>query len=109
MIPQRILLEVTMTGDSLTGERAYNLGMVNILAPKGQVLNAALELAKRIMQNAPLTVKAAKKMVRISTELGRSEALIESKKIFESVYNSDDALEGPRAFREKRKPKWKGR
>jgi enoyl-CoA hydratase/carnithine racemase len=109
MLPQRIVLELTMTGDPLTADRAYALGLVNRLMPKGQALEGATALAKRLIENAPLTVRAAKEMVRLSTEMGRSAALRASRHAFDTVYLSEDAQEGPRAFREKRKPVWKGR
>jgi enoyl-CoA hydratase/carnithine racemase len=77
--------------------------------PKGQALQGAKELAARLMANAPLTVRAAKEMVRLSTEMGRTAALRASNRAFDAVYLSEDALEGPQSFREKRKPVWKGR
>ena len=61
------------------------------------------------MVNAPLTVRGAKEMVRMATEMGRTAALRASNRAFDAVYLSEDALEGPRSFREKRKPQWKGR
>ncbi|MBW8720368.1 MAG: enoyl-CoA hydratase/isomerase family protein, partial [Polaromonas sp.] len=75
MLPQRILMEVAMTGEPLTAQRAYELGYINRLMPKGQALQGAKELATRLMANAPLTVRAAKEMVRLSTEMGRTAAL----------------------------------
>lgn len=109
MLPQRIVMEVAMTGDPLTAQRAYELGLVNRLVPRGQALAEAKALAARLMANAPLTVRAAKEMVRLSTEMGRTAALRASRKAFDAVYLSEDALEGPQAFRERRKPVWKGR
>ena len=109
MLPQRILMEVAMTGDPLTAQRAYELGYVNRVTAKGQALQGAKELAARIIANAPLTVRGAKEMVRMATEMGRTAALRASLRAFDSVYLSEDALEGPRAFREKRKPQWKGK
>jgi enoyl-CoA hydratase/carnithine racemase len=109
MLPQRIVMELTMTGDPLTAQRAYELGLVNRVMPRGQALAGARELASRLMANAPLTVRAAKEMVRLSTEMGRSAALRASNRAFDTVYLSEDAQEGPRAFREKRKPVWKGK
>ncbi|MFN0163876.1 MAG: enoyl-CoA hydratase-related protein [Burkholderiales bacterium] len=109
MLPQRIVLELTMTGDPLPARRAYELGLVNRLMPKGQALEGAIALAKRLIENAPLTVRASKEIVRLSTEMGRSAALRAARHAFDQVYLSEDAQEGPRAFREKRKPVWKGR
>lgn len=109
MLPQRILMEVVMTGDPLSAQRAYELGYVNHVMPKGQALRGAKELAERILANAPLTVRSAKEMVRLATEMGRTAALRASHRAFDVVYLSEDALEGPRSFREKRKPQWKGK
>lgn len=109
MLPQRILMEVTMTGEPLTAQRAYELGYVNRVMPKGHALQGAKELAARIVVNAPLTVRGAKEMVRMATEMGRTAALRASHRAFDSVYLSEDALEGPRSFSEKRKPIWKGK
>jgi enoyl-CoA hydratase/carnithine racemase len=109
MLPQRILMEVAMTCEPLSAQRAYELGYVNRVMPKGQALQGARELAGRITVNAPLTVRGAKEMVRMATEMGRTAALRASNRAFDAVYLSEDALEGPRSFREKRKPQWKGR
>lgn len=109
MLPQRIFMEVVLTGEPLEARRAYELGFVNRLMPPGEALCGAKALAQTILANAPLTLRAAKEMVRLATEMGRSAAMRAARDLFERVYLSEDALEGPRAFREKRKPRWQGR
>jgi enoyl-CoA hydratase/carnithine racemase len=109
MIPQRVLLELLMTGNPISAQRAYELGFVNHVVPKGQEMTKALELANEILAGSPLCIAASKAMVYMSTELGCTEAVRQAEKIFEPVYLSEDAIEGPRAFREKRKPVWTGR
>jgi enoyl-CoA hydratase/carnithine racemase len=109
MIPQRIMAEILMTGQPITAQRAYEIGFVNRLAESGEVLDEALKLAREIAGCAPLTVAAAKQLVALSTDMGRSAALKAAPSVFDRVYRSEDAQEGPRAFREKRKPAWKNR
>jgi len=109
MIPQKILLEILMTGNPVTAQRAYEFGFVNhVTAPDG-LMTKALELAQTICENAPLTVMAAKQMVYTATEMGKSAAQEAGRRIFEPVYQSLDAQEGPKAFAEKRKPNWQGK
>lgn len=108
MIPERVALELLMTGTPISAARGYEIGFVNHVTPVGGALDKAIELAERIAEGAPLTIAAAKEMIRTATELGRSEALLAAHEIFRRVYESADALEGPRAFAEKRKPAWKG-
>jgi enoyl-CoA hydratase len=109
MIPQRVMLELVLTGKAISAQRAYEIGLVNRLAEPTQLMTVALELATEILEGAPLSVRAARDMVRLSTEMGRGAALQAARHASEYAYNSDDAQEGPRAFAEKRKPKWQGR
>jgi len=109
-LPQRILLELLMTGARLTAQRAFELGFINRLAPPGGALEVALELAETIGTNAPLVVRATKGMIYGGHRaLGMEEALAESARLFEPVSSSADAKEGFRAWSEKRPPVWKGR
>jgi enoyl-CoA hydratase/carnithine racemase len=109
MIPQRIMMEILLTGKPITAQRAYDIGLVNRLAEPGQLLDAAIELAGEILEGAPLSVKAARETVMVSTEMGRSAALQAARHASEYCYNSEDAQEGPRAFAEKRRPEWTGK
>jgi len=108
MIPQKILLEILLTGDPLTAQRAYEIGFVNHGVPADQLMSKALAIAQTIAENAPLTVAAAKEMVYLATDTGRMAGLEAARHLFDHVYRSEDAQEGPRAFAEKRKPQWKG-
>lgn len=109
MLPQRIVMEIMLTARPITARRAYELGYVNEVVPREDLLDSALAMARNISANAPLTVKAARELVYLSTEMGRSAGLRAAHHLFESVYLSADAQEGPRAFAEKRTPRWQGR
>jgi enoyl-CoA hydratase/carnithine racemase len=109
MIPERVWLELCLTGDPIDARRAHAIGLVNAVVPKEELLPRALGLAERIAANAPLTVRASQRMVRHAREMGMTAAWDTADHLFEPVYRSEDALEGPRAFREKRAPRWKGR
>ena len=107
MIPQRIYMEIVLTGKPITARRAYEIGLVNRLAEPAALIDVALELAREVIEGAPLSVAAARESVMLSTEMGRAAALDAAWAAHETAYNSDDAQEGPRAFSEKRKPVWK--
>lgn len=109
MIPQRIMMEILLTGKPISAQRAYEIGLVNRLVEPESLMDSALELATEILEGAPLSVKAARETVMLATEMGRSASLEAARCASEYCYNSHDAQEGPRAFSEKRKPEWKGR
>jgi enoyl-CoA hydratase/carnithine racemase len=109
MVPQRIMLELLVTAKPISASRAYEIGFVNHVVPPADLMSRAREMAADIVANAPLTVVAAKEMVLAATEMGRSAAIRAGANIFEKVYLSDDAIEGPAAFREKRPPNWQGK
>ncbi len=109
MIPQRIMMEILLTGKPITAQRAYEIGLVNRIAEPEELMDKALELAGEILEGAPLSVKAARETVMISTEMGRAAALQAARHASEYCYHSNDAQEGPRAFAEKRNPNWSGK
>jgi enoyl-CoA hydratase len=108
MIPQRIFMEIVLTGKPISAQRAYEIGLVNRLVEPEQLMDAALELAREVIEGAPLSVAAARETVMLSTEMGRAAALDAAWAAHETAYNSEDAQEGPRAFAQKRKPVWRG-
>lgn len=108
MIPQRIYMEIVLTGKPIDAVRAYEVGLINRLCEPGEALKTALELAREVIDGAPLSIAAARETVMISTEMGRSAAINAAYAIHEKAYTSADAQEGPRAFSEKRKPRWRG-
>ncbi|TCN58296.1 enoyl-CoA hydratase/carnithine racemase [Rhodococcus sp. SMB37] len=108
MIPQRIMMEILLTGKPITAQRAYEIGLVNRIAEPPALLDSALEFAREILAGAPLSVRAARETVMLATEMGRSAALQAARHASEYCYTSDDAQEGPRAFAERRAPEWSG-
>lgn len=109
MLPQRVVMELLLTGAPLSAQRACALGYVNAVVPAEQLRERALALAASIAANAPLTVNAARELVYLASEMGRSAGLRAATHLFDSVYRSEDAAEGPRAFAQKRPPQWQGR
>lgn len=109
LIPPRIAMEILMTAEPISAQRAYELGLVNRVVPAAELEAVTAALARHIAELAPLSVRAGKALVYAAAERGWTEALEEGHRIYEPVYLSEDAQEGPRAFRDKRRPNWRGR
>lgn len=108
-IGRAVAMEVILTGEPLPAERAYQLGMVNRLVEPGHAVDAALELAAQICQNAPLAVWESRRVVAAAD--WESEATLKelTNRAMATVMGSEDLEEGLVAFIEKRPPTWKGR
>lgn len=110
MMPQPLLMELVLAGEMLPIEGFRDIGFINYLEPSpNAVRTRARSLAATIRDNAPLSVAAGKMAILRAMSLGCDAGLEEAKRIYQTVYDSEDATEGPRAFSEKRKPVWKGR
>jgi enoyl-CoA hydratase len=108
MLPKRIMMELLLTGEPMSAERAYEVGLINRVVPAVQLVDTAVTIASGIAGNAPLSVQAAKQTVELSTEVGCTQAVQAADWLYERVYTSHDAQEGPRAFAEKREAVWTG-
>ena len=109
MLPPRIVLELLMTGNPISAQRAHDIGFVNHVVEPAQLMDKGRALANATIAGAPLVVAAAKEMVAAAIGVSSTDGLCAAERIFERVYTSEDAIEGPRAFREKRPPNWRGR
>jgi enoyl-CoA hydratase len=109
MLPRNIANELALTGDPITAERGYELGLVNRVTEPGSALEGAAELAATIAANGPLALAGSKRILRESVDWPQSEAFQRQRPIWEPIFGSADAQEGAAAFTEKRAPVWQGR
>jgi enoyl-CoA hydratase len=106
-IPWAVAMELLLTGQTLTAQRAYEIGLVNKLVTSAELMPAAFELAEQICRNGPLAVRTAKEIA--VRALQQSTPFVLEKALGARISASEDAKEGPRAFAEKRPPRFQGR
>ncbi|WP_406411855.1 crotonase/enoyl-CoA hydratase family protein [Streptomyces sp. NBC_01614] len=108
-IPHHLAMELLLTGEPVTGERAGRLGIANRVVPAGETVAAALQLAERIAQNAPLALAAVKELVRAADGASEDWAFAVQARHMAQLAASADVREGMTAFTERRSPVWQGR
>lgn len=109
LIPPRIAMELLITGEPISAARAFDIGLVNKVVEASRLVDEARQMARGIAENAPLSVRAGKRMVYAVAKDAWDRSLEIGEALYEPVYLSEDAQEGPLAFKEKRPPKWSGR
>jgi enoyl-CoA hydratase len=102
-------MEMLLCADLVTADQAERIGLVNRVVPQDKLLEEALEVARRITANAPLAVQATKESVLRGMALDYEAALDLEAELASKVFQTEDAQEGPRAFAEKRPPRWSAR
>jgi enoyl-CoA hydratase len=109
VIGKQRTMEMVLTGRRISAAEAEAMGLVNRVAPKGEWLEAAMELAAVIARRPPLAARLAKQAVQAADEGGLSAGLEMERRLYELAMATEDRVEGTRAFIEKRKPEFKGR
>jgi len=108
-VPYARAMELLLTGELMDAEEALRLGFVNRVVPKGRVMEEAERFARIIADNGPLAVTALKRSVIENIGKPLAEGLAREMELALPVFMSEDAKEGPRAFKEKRKPQFRGK
>jgi enoyl-CoA hydratase/carnithine racemase len=108
-IPYTVAADLLLTGRHLSAEEALKIGLIGHVVPDGSALDKALELAELIAANGPLAVQAILRTIRETEGMAENDAFAVEAKLGMSVFASEDAKEGPRAFAQKRRPVFRGR
>lgn len=108
-MPYHLAMELALTGEPILAERAFELGLVNRLAEPGGASALALELAEQLSTGAPLSLVASKQIIEHQYDWTSTEMWARQDEISAPVFTSQDAVEGAKAFAEKRPPAWQGR
>lgn len=106
LLPKATALELIMTGEPITAQRAHELGLVNRVVPRAKVVDEAVALAELICRNAPNAVRISKRVALQSLDLPESEAWKVNNEAGAEIVSNPNAIEGARAFAEKREPDW---
>ena len=101
-------MELLLTGDTISAAEAERIGLIGRVVPDGKALETALEIAQRIARNGPLAVQAVKRSVQATEGLPETEALKIEMEIGLPIFQTADAKEGTKAFKEKREPNYTG-
>jgi len=105
-VPLATALEIGMTGDTISAERAYQLGLVNRLVPVSAVVDEAVALGERIAENSPTAVRVTRTLIRQAADVSEEEGWRLTFEAAAEVGASGDGIEGATAFIEKRPPTW---
>jgi len=114
-IPRNVAVEMMLTGRRMSAAEAKHWGLVHAVYPRGELLDAARQLADEIAEGAPLAMQALKEVLAETEMMPLGQAMAidreppEHLAIYRRMMTSSDAEEGPRAFLERRKPNWQGR
>ena len=108
LLPQRIAMEMALTGDFYSAERLAAYGLFNAVVEPGEALHEARQLARRIMAHAPMSVAASKRVIVEQRDWPTHQMFERQESITGPVLASQDAREGAAAFAQRRPPKWRG-
>ena len=108
-VPLAAVLELVFTAQPITAQRAYDIGFVNKVVPGERLMSEAMTLAEQIAENAPLAVQAFKELAYRGQNMSTEEVSALTYETYDKLLTTEDSKEGPRAFAEKRKPRWQGR
>jgi E-phenylitaconyl-CoA hydratase len=109
LIPLSYAMKLLLTGDRISAQEALKLGIVSDVVPMSELMNTAEEIAQKIVSNAPLSVRAIKKAVVEGIDRTLDEGIQLERLLFNMLRDTEDRIEGRRAFAEKRKPNFQGR
>ena len=108
-IPYCLAAEILLLGRRITAQEALDWGLINRIAPKGQALDEAKKMAEELCENAPLSIKAITRSLRELEFLPEAEAMPKQDELGWPIFMTEDSKEGMKAFKEKRKPDYKGK
>ena len=109
MMPLSAVLELVFTAQPITAQRAYEMGFLNKVVPADQLMPEALAMANQIAENAPLAVQYFKELAYRGLNMSTQDISSLAYHMYDQLLTTEDSKEGPRAFSEKRKPRWQGR
>lgn len=108
-IPLAHAMKILLTGERISAQKAQEMGFVTDVVPQSELMKTAEEIAQKIVNNAPLSVQATKKAVMDGLQLSLEQGIQLERQLFNMLRDTEDRIEGRKAFAEKRKPEFKGK